>query len=73
MNDEKIIKGKFTEAKIFASVIEETALNSIETICNQETFKDSHIVIMPDAHDGKGCVIGFTATGKDYIIPNIVG
>jgi RNA-splicing ligase RtcB len=28
---------------------------------------------MPDCHAGKGSVIGFTATIKDYVIPNIVG
>ncbi len=28
---------------------------------------------MPDAHAGKGCVIGFTANLSDMVIPNIVG
>ena len=68
-----IIEGNFTTAEIYASVIEKSALSSIKKICDQESFKNSHIAIMPDAHDGKGCVIGFTATGKNYIIPNIVG
>jgi RNA-splicing ligase RtcB len=29
--------------------------------------------IMPDVHDGAGCVIGFTANLGDRVIPNIVG
>lgn len=28
---------------------------------------------MPDCHSGKGCVIGFTSTLGDKIIPNVVG
>lgn len=28
---------------------------------------------MPDAHRGKGCVIGFTAKLNDKVIPNLVG
>lgn len=31
------------------------------------------ISIMPDAHAGAGCVIGFTGRFKDAVIPNIVG
>ncbi len=31
------------------------------------------IAIMPDAHAGAGCVIGFTGTFRNAVIPNIVG
>lgn len=31
------------------------------------------VAIMPDAHAGAGCVIGFTGRFKDAVIPNIVG
>lgn len=31
------------------------------------------ISIMPDAHAGAGCVIGFTGRFRDAVIPNIVG
>lgn len=34
---------------------------------------DSKIRIMPDCHQGKGCVIGFTATLNDRVVPNLVG
>ena len=35
--------------------------------------ENAHIRIMPDAHAGKGCVIGTTLLVKDKICPNIVG
>jgi len=31
------------------------------------------IAVMPDAHAGAGCVIGFTGTFRNAVIPNIVG
>ena len=46
--------------KIFAKNIEEQAINQINELLKQETFKDSKVRIMPDVHAGKGCVIGFT-------------
>lgn len=67
------IEGKYNEAKIFASNLEEGALNQIKDICDLKYFKDSKIRIMPDAHFGAGCTIGTTMTIKDKIVPNIVG
>lgn len=59
--------------KIFASNIEEKALEQIHELLNQVAFADCKIRIMPDVHAGKGCVIGFTADLGDKVIPNIVG
>lgn len=53
--------------------IEEECVGQLVTLCSQEIFKDSQIRIMPDCHAGKGCVVGFTASIKDRIIPNLVG
>ncbi|MCL2055410.1 MAG: RtcB family protein [Oscillospiraceae bacterium] len=39
----------------------------------QKSFCDQKVRIMPDVHAGKGCVIGFTSTIGDYVIPNVVG
>ena len=61
------------DVKIFANVIEETAKEQIELLSQQKSFCDQKIRIMPDVHAGKGCVIGFTATVSDYVIPNVVG
>lgn len=69
----KEIKGKFTDAKIFTDKIEETALNQIQELCDQEFLNGSKIRVMPDVHAGKGCTIGTTITIKDKVTPNLVG
>lgn len=67
------VKGKYSTAEIFTDVIEETALNQIRELCDQEFSQGSKIRIMPDVHAGAGCVIGFTANLGEMVIPNIVG
>ena len=59
--------------KIFTNNIEQEAVNQIDELLEQETFKDSKVRIMPDVHAGKGCVIGFTGNLGNRVIPNIVG
>ena len=61
------------DLKIFTDNIEEQAVKDIDAFMELDAFKDSKVRIMPDVHAGKGCVIGFTATIKDKIIPNVVG
>ncbi len=69
----KILKGKYAEAKIYASIIDEETERQVKILLNQEFIKDCHVAIMPDCHAGKGCVIGTTMTIKDKIVPNLVG
>lgn len=64
---------KNKDISIFASGVEEKAIDQIEELLNQTAFDGSKIRIMPDVHAGKGCVIGFTADLGDKVIPNIVG
>ena len=59
--------------KIFTNNIEEEAVEQINLLLEQESFKDSKVRIMPDVHAGKGCVIGFTGNLGEKVIPNIVG
>ena len=59
--------------KVFAKTIEEKALEQIDVLMSQDSFKNEKVRIMPDVHSGKGCVIGFTSTIGDKIIPTIVG
>ena len=59
--------------KIYTENIEEEAVNQINFLLEQESFKNCKVRIMPDVHAGKGCVIGFTADLGDKVIPNIVG
>ena len=69
----KEIKGMYSSAKIFTDIIDEKAVEQIQTLCNQEFTKDAKIRIIPDAHAGVGCVFGFTANLGELVIPNIVG
>jgi tRNA-splicing ligase RtcB len=67
------IKGRHTTAIVYTDNIETTAISQIEELCNQEFTEGSKIRIMPDAHAGKGCVIGTTMTINDKVVPNLVG
>jgi len=57
---------------IYADAVEDEVLSQIERVKDLPFFRDK-IVIMPDCHAGKGCVIGFTGYFDDVVIPNIVG
>lgn len=61
------------DLKIYTEIIEQEALDQINTLLKQSAFQDCKVRIMPDVHSGKGCVIGFTADLGDKVIPNIVG
>ena len=69
------LNGKYTNAKIFADTIESGVIQQTLNICNHPIFEDCKVRIMPDCHEGKGCVIGFTAPlpKNGEIIPNIIG
>lgn len=53
--------------------LDQKAVNQVYTLLEQEAFKNAKVRIMPDAHPGAGCVIGFTADLGDKVIPNVVG
>ena len=67
------IETKYGEIKIFAKTLEDEALLQITGFANSILGKDAHIRIMPDAHAGKGCVIGTTMVITDKVCPNLVG
>lgn len=67
------IKGKVTTAVCYASVIEDSAVEQIRTMCDYALTEGSRVRIMPDAHSGTGCTIGTTMTVTDRACPNIVG
>lgn len=67
------IKGKYGTCKVFTKNLEESAYDQIKNLVDQEFTKGSKIRIMPDVHQGMGCVIGFTGDLGDKVIPNIVG
>lgn len=59
--------------KVYAKTFEDEAYRQVEKLCNYEPYLNSKIRIMPDAHAGKGCVIGTTMTLNHAITPNLVG
>ena len=67
------INGQFNTAICYTDTLEDTAYAQIQTVCNEEAFKESKIRIMPDVHAGKGCTIGTTMTITDKVVPNMVG
>lgn len=67
------IQGRFNTAICYTDTLEDTAYAQIQSVCNEEAFKDSKIRIMPDVHAGKGCTIGTTMTIIDKVVPNMVG
>jgi tRNA-splicing ligase RtcB (3'-phosphate/5'-hydroxy nucleic acid ligase) len=67
------LKGKYNTAKVFTDNIEEKAQEQIVNLLNQDFIKNAKIRVMPDAHYGAGCVIGFTADLGNKVIPNLVG
>lgn len=69
----KIIKGKYSEAVVYTDIINDTAWDQIKMLCDLSFTEGCKIRIMPDAHAGASCVIGFTADLGDKVIPNIVG
>jgi len=67
------INGKYTNAKVFTDNIEQEAISQIYGLCNQSFTDGAKIRIMPDVHAGKGCVVGFTASLGNKVIPNLIG
>lgn len=61
------------DLKIFTENVDAVAVNQIYTLMAQPPFNDSRVRIMPDVHIGTGCVVGFTATLGDKVIPNVIG
>src|SRR5690606_7692949 len=69
----KIIKGAYSDAKVFTDNIDEVTVSQIEGFLNEELTKEANVRIMPDCHAGKGAVIGTTMKVTDRVVPNLVG
>lgn len=57
---------------IHAAELDPTADEQVRQIASHPAL-EGLIAIMPDAHAGAGCVIGFTGRFRNAVIPNIVG
>lgn len=69
----KTLFGPNGEAIVYTDNIELEAEQQIKKFLHSPVAKGSHVRIMPDAHAGAGCVIGFTAKLTDKVIPNLIG
>lgn len=67
------LKGKYNKAKIFTDIVDESSIEQVQLLLNQEFVSGSKIRLMPDIHAGAGCTIGTTMTITDKIVPNLVG
>ena len=63
----------YENCKIYNDNVEASAMQTIYDVMKSGAFNSSQVRIMPDVHDGKGIVIGFTAPLDNYINPNHVG
>ena len=68
-----ILEGKFAKCKVFTNELDSESQKQLIDILNHPMSKDTIIRVMPDVHAGAGCVVGFTSTLSDKIVPNIVG
>jgi tRNA-splicing ligase RtcB len=66
------IKGKYTTAFLTINEFEEQLINQANNMTNHIAF-DNKIVLMPDAHSGRGVCVGFSMLLNTKIIPNICG
>ena len=72
-NHMEMVKGTFSEAKIFTDQVEEYARAQIQMICDNPVSQGSKIRVMPDVHPGNVGPIGLTMTIKERVIPNLLG
>lgn len=68
----KKLSGKYTDAKIFNDIVEETCINQIQGMIDSPAFTEQ-VRIMPDTHAGKGSVVGFTMPVGPKLVPNTIG
>lgn len=67
------ITGKYSNAYIYADIIDEETYGQIIRVINNSVSEGSRLAIMADCHAGAGCVIGTTMLIKDRVCPNLVG
>lgn len=70
----KEITGKYGTAKIFTDMVEDAAIEQVQTLMDCEFISGQQVRMMPDIHAGAGCTIGTTIklTNK-AVCPNLVG
>ena len=67
------IEGKYNQCIVYTDLVTAGSIGQLTALMNQRSAASSKIRIMPDCHEGAGCVIGTTMTVQDKVIPNLVG
>ena len=67
------IRGKYNTAVCYTDLLDGSARQQIQDMCDQRLFAGSKLRIMPDVHAGAGCTIGTTMTITDRAAPSLVG
>ena len=67
------VVGKYGKAIIYNDDVEQEAISQVYALMNDKMIEGSTVRIMSDIHAGAGCVIGYTATLTDKVVPNLVG
>ena len=62
------IYGKYTNAIVYADILDDKTKEQIKVLVDQDFMKDVKVRIMADCHAGAGCVIGTTLEIKDKIV-----
>ena len=70
-------KGQYCkDIKVFTDNVEEAAISTIYRIADSRAFAGKKVRIMPDCHEGKGIVVGFSCPvdfRTDHVSPEHVG
>lgn len=69
----EIVKGNFTEAKVFTDDVEDYARAQVQMICDNPMAAGSKVRIMPDVHPGQVGPVGLTMTVGERILPALLG
>ena len=67
------LTGKYNTCIVYTDEITTGTEGQLMALLNQASMQGAKIRIMPDCHEGAGCVIGSTMTVRDRVIPNLVG
>ena len=67
------LKGRYTDAKIYATTIEEGVYQQVYDIINCPAFEGQKVVLMPDTHVGASGPCGLVATIGNFICPEHIG
>lgn len=68
-----VLKGKYTDAKIFIDDIEEGVYQQVYDIINSPTSKGLKVRLMPDCHVGANATVGMTMELGNFLNVSVVG